>query len=245
MRINSPYPLEIKLADGVNRPNSNSWSSWLNPLQWGAKKPNTPMAVIYHIHGGGFISMSSFIHQTYTRNWANNLKVPIISVDYGKAPEYPFPNGLYDCFEGYMWLLYCFRQVYEAEPVKVILVGDSAGGNLVAALTNLLIQLKLRTPDGLCMVYPALNLNYQNYTPSLLTSLNDMILPHTFLKICLKAYLPEGVDAVNDPLISPIKTPEEVLKKYPPTRIFVGSKDPFHDDCCRLTENLKYPHIIT
>lgn len=42
--------------------------------------------------------MSSYIHQIYTRIWANNLKVPIISVDYGKAPEHPFPQGLYDCF---------------------------------------------------------------------------------------------------------------------------------------------------
>lgn len=51
----------------------------------------TPKAIILHIHGGGFISMSSFIHQTYTRKWANNLGVPIISVDYGKAPLRPFP----------------------------------------------------------------------------------------------------------------------------------------------------------
>jgi len=69
------------------------------------------------------------------------------------------------------------------------LVGDSAGGNLVAALTNLLISLKIRVPDGLVLVYPALNLNYYGYTPSLLNALNDMILPHTFLKICLKSYL--------------------------------------------------------
>lgn len=69
------------------------------------------------------------------------------------------------------------------------MVGDSAGGNLVAALTNLLFVLKLRIPDGLVLAYPALNLTYKTYTPSLLTALNDMILPHTFLKICLKAYL--------------------------------------------------------
>lgn len=98
-----------------------------------------PMSVIYHIHGGGFISMSSYIHQTYTRIWANNLGVPIVSVDYGKAPENPYPQGLNDCFEGYMWTLYQFRQIYEMEAIKVILVGDSAGGNLVAALTNMLI----------------------------------------------------------------------------------------------------------
>jgi hormone-sensitive lipase len=83
--------------------------------------------------------MSSFIHQTYTRIWSKNINVPIISVDYGKAPECPFPGGLYDCFEAYMWTLYVFRQIYDADSFRVVLVGDSAGGNLVAALINMLI----------------------------------------------------------------------------------------------------------
>lgn len=74
-------------------------------------------------------------------------------------------------------------------PKKIVLVGDSAGGNLVAALTTLLIQFGMRKPDGIVLVYPALNLNIATYTPSFLTALNDMILPHTFLKICLSAYL--------------------------------------------------------
>ena len=70
-----------------------------------------------------------------------------------------------------------------------MLVGDSAGGNLVAALTNMLIDWGLRVPDGIVLVYPALNLDLKNYTPSLLTAINDMILPHTMLKICVKAYI--------------------------------------------------------
>lgn len=65
--------------------------------------------------------------------------MPILSVDYGKAPDRPFPQGLYDCFETYMWILHSFSQVFEVQPEKIILVGDSAGGNLVAALTTLLI----------------------------------------------------------------------------------------------------------
>ena len=139
-----------------------------------------------------------------------------------------------------MWTLYQFRQIFHAEPIKVILVGDSAGGNLVAALTNLLIKNKLKIPDGICLVYPALNLNYNNYTPSLLTALDDMILPHTFLKICLSSYIKSGNSPESDPLLSPIVAGDDIFKKYPKTRIFVGSKDPFHDDCCRLTEKLKY-----
>lgn len=67
----------------------------------------------------------------------------------------------------------------------------------------MLIMFGLRVPDGIVLVYPALNLCDNFYTPSLLTSLTDLILPHTFLKICLKAYLKEGVNP-KDPFVSPI-----------------------------------------
>jgi len=70
-----------------------------------------------------------------------------------------------------------------------VVVGDSAGGNLSAALVNLLIMWDLPRPAGLVLVYPALSLNLSEYTPSLLTALNDLILPHTFLKLCQKAYV--------------------------------------------------------
>ena len=120
-------------------------------------------------------------------------------------------------------------------------MGDSAGGNIAAALTTLLLQWNLPGPAGLVLVYPALNLNFLDYTPSLLTALNDMILPHTFLKICQKAYIKDPqFNPATDPLISPIVTSKEILAKFPKTQIIVGNKDPFHDDCCRLVEKMKY-----
>ena len=51
---------------------------------------------IFHIHGGGFISMSSNSHQGYTRHWAKDLQVPIFSVDYKLAPKFPYPRALDD-----------------------------------------------------------------------------------------------------------------------------------------------------
>lgn len=100
------------------------------------------------------------------------------------------------------------KQLYDINPVKIILVGDSAGGNLVAALINLLITCNIRLPDGIVLVYPALNLNYYEYSPSLFTSLNDMILPHTFLKICLSSYLKDPrYKPEEDYFVSPVLTP--------------------------------------
>lgn len=67
-------------------------------------------ALVIHIHGGGFISMSSRSHQTYTRKWANYLKIPIFSIDYRLAPEYPYPAALEDCWQAYNWII---RNVYD------------------------------------------------------------------------------------------------------------------------------------
>ncbi len=95
---------------------------------------------------------------------------------------------------------------------KIIITGDSAGGNLAAALTCLLIKLKLRVPDGVVLVYPALNLNYDNYTPSLLATLDEPILPHTYLKLCLQSYIQNANFKPDlDPFLSPIHCCKDLL----------------------------------
>jgi hormone-sensitive lipase len=61
------------------------------------RNENVYETVIIHFHGGGFIALSSCTSQTYTRKWANALKVPVFSVDYGKPPEFRFPYPVLDC----------------------------------------------------------------------------------------------------------------------------------------------------
>jgi acetyl esterase/lipase len=68
-------------------------------------------------------------------------------------------------------------------------VGDSAGGNLCAALINLLISWNLPVPNGLVLVYPVLDMSPKKYSRSLLGTLSDLILPHTLLKLCYLSYV--------------------------------------------------------
>ena len=60
---------------------------------------------IIHFHGGGFCSSSSGAHQNYTRIWAIEMGIPIFSVDYRLAPDYPYPHALNDCYQGYVWIV--------------------------------------------------------------------------------------------------------------------------------------------
>ena len=69
-----------------------------NPINKNSKKIDK---IIIHVHGGAFIAMSSFSHQSYTRIWADSLKVPVFSIDYRLAPDHPFPAGFDDVWQAY------------------------------------------------------------------------------------------------------------------------------------------------
>jgi hormone-sensitive lipase len=86
--------------------------------------------------------------------WANETKVPIFSIDYRLSPQYQFPSALNDCWQVYYWLVKNAESHYGINPKKIIIVGDSAGGNLAAAITVMAITRGFRVPDGLILAYP-------------------------------------------------------------------------------------------
>jgi len=195
--------------------------------------------IIIHIHGGGFVAMSSFSHQSYTRQWANTVRKPIFSIDYRLAPKDPYPAALDDCWQVYNWIIDNVQNELGVKTTKVILVGDSAGGNLALAVALRAIKTGIRVPDGLLLAYPALNLHQRRFNPSIMLAIDDLIVPYSFLKLCLEAYIPEGAFPEKDPFLSPILASEELLSKLPKTRIMVGNKDPLHDEAWRLTDKMR------
>lgn len=68
---------------------------------------------------------------------------------------------------------YFLINTLDIKPNQIVLVGDSAGGNLAAALTNLCIKMGVRVPDGILMPYPVLDLSPKTFSPSLLLALDD------------------------------------------------------------------------
>lgn len=60
-------------------------------------------AIMIHCHGGGFVAQSSRSHEIYLRDWAQQLGIPIVSVDYSLAPEAPFPRAIEEVFYAYCW----------------------------------------------------------------------------------------------------------------------------------------------
>jgi hormone-sensitive lipase len=207
----------------------------LNPIEKGSKAQFDEL--IIHIHGGGWVSGSSFSNQNLTREWAKKLGKPVFGLDYRLAPEHKYPSGLDDCWQAYNWLVDNAHS-FDINPKKIVLVGDSAGGNLALGLALLLIKDKRRVPDGLVLPYPGLKLDEKCYTPSFLNAMDDPILAYSYLGMILGQYLDDPTRGARDPIASPFLMSDEHLRLLPPIRILVGSSDPLHDDSIRFVEKL-------
>lgn len=165
----------------IPRPQSSAYNEpvrgWLyfnGPLS--ALKTQTK--VILNIPGGGFVSMSPRNHEESLTGWAGKTGLPVLSLDYEKAPEYPYPYALNECFDVYRMIVYsqgrCLGLSGDTKP-SIVLSGDSAGGNLATGLTLMILQsgstdarrwhgeLPLQVPDGLVLMYPALDVNIGNW----------------------------------------------------------------------------------
>ena len=127
---------------------------------------------------------------------------------------------------------------------KVVLVGDSAGGNLVMSVAIMLgMEQRLRMPTALCAAYPCLSLD-MTPSPSRLLSLMDPLLSFNALELCLASYLPlshsettvgtstsqPSCGRMPEAALSPLRASDEQLRTLPPMMLAAASFDPLLDD---------------
>lgn len=154
-------------------------------LKTGASPPPAT-GLLFHCHGGGFVAQSSKSHEIYLREWAVQLNIPILSIDYSLAPEAPFPRALEEVFYAYCWALQnCALLGTTAE--KIIFAGDSAGANLNLACALKCIDMGVRIPDGILLLYCPTMINFV-VSPARMLCLMDPLLPFSFMMGCLRAY---------------------------------------------------------
>jgi acetyl esterase/lipase len=170
-------PRAIRIPRPSNSDYKDPVSGWLyfdGPLS--ALKNHTK--VVLDIPGGGFVAMNPRTNDDKLFAWAGKTGLPVLSLDYKKAPEFPYPYALNECYDVYHTLIAsrgrCIGLSGEVVP-KVVLTGDSAGGNLAAAVVLMIIQsgstetrkiqgeVSLPIPDGLILIYPGLDLNISNW----------------------------------------------------------------------------------
>lgn len=130
--------------------------------------------IILDIPGGGFVAMDPRCNDDKLFAWAAKTGLPVLSLDYKKAPEYPYPYALNECYDVYTTIIKSRGRcvgLSGKEIPRVVITGDSAGGTLAAATMLMIIesgsspvrrfqgQTELPVPDGLILFYPSLDMN--------------------------------------------------------------------------------------
>lgn len=111
-------------------------------------------ATVVYFHGGGWVLGDLDTGDGICRRWAGWAGVEVLSIDYRLAPEHPFPVPLDDCFAGLEWAA-------QNMPGPMFIAGDSAGGNLAAAIA---IRARDTGGPGLAgqiIIYGALGLDFE------------------------------------------------------------------------------------
>ena len=229
------YPL--KFAKGKENKNlvGTSFIKFFN----NKKEFSTPNTLMIYIHGGGFLNTGFFFHENYLRDICKRIGIPILGINYTGAPEHPYPEGINDCYQAYMWILDHCEEELGFKPERIILSGDSSGGNYALCLNFLLLSMNLfegktiHTPDFLFPLYPCSNASRKNMSLSLASSFEDSRITIKGLRNInesYRGYYPNELD----PFINPRDAPEILIKNMPKTRFMTGSHDPLRDDCIRL-----------
>ena len=186
-------------------------------------------SIILHIHGGGFITLSPLSHENYIREIVNKTGIATLSVDYRLSPEYSFPSALDDVYQIYMWLIENGESDMNLKIKNIILLGDSAGGNLILALVYILLIRGIKLPNLILLAYPSVKMTKAPLSLSYINSLYDPMLDFNLLNFCRKSYLGENTEDMN-PFLSPMFIEDKILKNLPKIKIYGGSGDPLRDD---------------
>ena len=184
--------------------------------------PENVRGVYLHIHGGGFVLNRADYYDELLVNTGLDCHVAVVSVNYRKAPENPYPAGSNDCEAAALWLVENCSSEFGTE--KLIIGGESAGANL--SVTTLLRMRDRHDYLGFCGAV----LNYGVYDLALTPSARrwgerNLILTTKLMKWFHEKYAP--AEKYSDPDLSPLYAD---LSGLPPALVTVGTLDPLIDD---------------
>ncbi len=201
-------------------------------IYYPSHKKTSNKKVLLFFHGGGWSTDSVDSYERVCAKLAKASNHLVIAVDYRLAPEYKFPIGLEDC---YVATKEVFRKFSRDD---ITLIGDSAGGNLVAALSLLANMRKEFKPKRQILIYPALGSDYSDTSPfpSVQENGDDYILTKGKLNDYISLYASKDEDKVN-PLFAPIYAKD--LSNQPDTLLITAEYDPLRDEGEMYAKRLK------
>ncbi len=194
-------------------------------------KPVLP-ALLY-FHGGGWSAGDLDTHDHLCRHLAFAGDVVVIAVDYRLAPEHPFPAPLADCVAAWDWAR-ASAAALGIDAARIAVGGDSAGGNLAAALTLQLRDAGATLPAFQLLIYPAVDFTADN--ASLRDNATGYLLTRAAMEMFADWYLVDRARRA-DPLASPLLAASH--QGLPPALVQTAEFDPLRDEGAAYAEKLR------
>jgi acetyl esterase len=184
-----------------------------------------PFPLLVFFHGSGFVLCSLDTHDGMCRNLCAGAGCVVVSVDYRLAPEHKFPAGLDDCVFATSWVSEHAAEL-EGDAGRVVVGGDSAGGNLAAAAA-LRIRDEVGPPLlGQLLIYPVTDY-YTPGTPSYRENADGYGLTRDTMVWFWDHYLSDPAEAA-EPYASPLRARD--LSGLPAALVVTAEYDPLCDE---------------
>lgn len=184
-----------------------------------------PTGLLVYFHGGGWAASGIETHDALCTDLCSVSGVRVMSVAYRLAPEFRFPLPLDDCWQATLWAAEHAAEL-GADASRLAVGGDSAGGNLAAAVT---LRAKRAGSPALAaqlLIYPATELSH-TATPSYHSNARGYGLSAEAMRAFIELYIESPEEALH-PHASPLLA--RSLAGLPPALILTAEYDPLRDD---------------
>ncbi len=180
------------------------------------------LGLLVFFHGGGWVIGDLNSHDGVCRSLANKSGHAVLAVDYRLAPEHKFPAAYDDCADALRWA-HDHAASIGVDKTRIAVGGDSAGGNLAAAVALAeVVPLRFQL-----LIYPCVDMTMKS--PSIDENATAPILTKSVMTWFVNNYMRDSADYENVKA-SPIVADDALLKRMPPALVVTAQFDPLRDE---------------
>ena len=203
------------------------------------KSKNEILPIMIYFHGGGWVLGNADTHDQVCSILVNEGKYDLIAVEYSLAPEAVFPKAINEC-KKILKSISKNKHGLKINNNKIILCGDSAGGNIATVLANYNKKSLKANIIFQVLIYPATHM-FSKYESK--NKYDGLILNKQLMEWFEDHYCPNKIRKkyINDPRLSPIKNKQ--MKGMPDTLIVLAECDPLYDEGLLYGKKLKNNNV--